>query len=679
MHGELDVLQDITRRIPSATEVEFARLLDRLQSEVVRLLHAALGSRNSGLASTVLDHVAKTPPRVAAAYQTRDEQWNQQLREMLEACLQVIDGLVLADDNPDNCWARFLLLSPQPSQLLLSFAGNLRTCVSDQLLGPGDGFDFDTVARLDFVRQAKALGRFCARADSVTPFSLKRAQQTLDPRLMPFVFDWGLLAYMLSPVMAVPGSVAVNIQRYMDEFCELLAQPPRGLLLPVRHNYCDALSRVPYLSNRYRTFAERLSKTVLERVSQGYVSSCSPFRIQPRVSDGVTRVGVVTRNWTENHATHRCCKPFIEQLAAQGVSIYFYFLNTQPSHRPDRSLDSPPHVVREFQFQQTSEADRIATVCETIRKDGLDLLFFPDVGAARETALLARLRMAPVQAAAYGYPATTGSSVIDYYLGGHEVEDLLSADDYTERLVLIPGLGVCSTPPPELPPRERSLDAEPLKLATCATVNKYNARLLDTWNRILFEAPVPAELHIFTAMEAHFTTSLHDAIASVLPDGLFHIYPFIPRITLMREFVNADVYLETFPHGGYNTLVDALAAGLPVVSLWGRNARGRFGAAMTRKLGLPEWLAAADEDGYVETALRLVSNAGERIRIRESLSRDHVIETLCRAHEGNHFAAAFQWMVAQGPLQPGGDRRPVIIEAGREPRNLDGSLGNTPS
>jgi predicted O-linked N-acetylglucosamine transferase (SPINDLY family) len=76
--------------------------------------------------------------------------------------------------------------------------------------------------------------------------------------------------------------------------------------------------------------------------------------------------------------------------------------------------------------------------------------------------------------------------------------------------------------------------------------------------------------------------------------------------------------LDTLHWSGGNTSLDALASGLPVVTLPGGLMRGRQSQAMLRALGAGE-LVARDVDGYVETAVTLGRDASRRRALSQAI------------------------------------------------------------
>jgi CRISPR-associated protein Csy1 len=79
---------------------------------------------------------------------------------------------------------------------------------------------------------------------------------------------------------------------------------------------------------------------------------------------------------------------------------------------------------------------------------------------------------------------------------------------------------------------------------------------------------------------------------------------FVPHGTYLRVNQLCDLMLDTVHWSGGNTSLDALASGLPMVTLPGAMMRGRQSAAMLQAMGLDE-LVVANAAQYVETAVRL--------------------------------------------------------------------------
>ncbi|MCA9002949.1 MAG: hypothetical protein KDB61_13575, partial [Planctomycetes bacterium] len=306
-----------------------------------------------------------------------------------------------------------------------------------------------------------------------------------------------------------------------------------------------------------------------------------------------------------------------------------------------------------------------------IQAADLDFIFYPEVTPANCTFVLATQRLARVQATGYGFPLSTGSPHMDYFIGGTEVES--DGTDYSEQLILLPGMGVSTIAPPEAKTvRVRPYDDPLIRIVSSASRFKLNAKLLAAWESILSDRPM-ALLDMFAGMTHSQTTIMAPQMAKYLARGAVDLHPLVPRALLQETLVDADLYLDSFPFGGFNSLVEVLSMGCPVVTLEGNSARQRFGAAVLRRLDLPEFLIAKTVSDYIEAARRLIDDTGLRLEIRQRIgSRERVLAALSDPDLPHHFSAALEWMKRNGPSGPGKSRNrgPILIAAGEKPRVL---------
>ncbi len=84
----------------------------------------------------------------------------------------------------------------------------------------------------------------------------------------------------------------------------------------------------------------------------------------------------------------------------------------------------------------------------------------------------------------------------------------------------------------------------------------------------------------------------------------------------------ADVQLDPVRFGGGNTTFDALAVGTPIVTLPTKLLRGRITYALYKQMGVMDCVAASPRE-YVEIALRLGMDRGQRQAVREKILGGH--------------------------------------------------------
>ena len=88
----------------------------------------------------------------------------------------------------------------------------------------------------------------------------------------------------------------------------------------------------------------------------------------------------------------------------------------------------------------------------------------------------------------------------------------------------------------------------------------------------------------------------------------------------VQRLTQADVYLDAWDIGGHTSVLDALAAGVPVVTLEGSRIAQRVGAVLLREHGARDWVASSERE-YTELASRLISSAEERAAYRALLQK----------------------------------------------------------
>ena len=83
---------------------------------------------------------------------------------------------------------------------------------------------------------------------------------------------------------------------------------------------------------------------------------------------------------------------------------------------------------------------------------------------------------------------------------------------------------------------------------------------------------------------------------------------------------NADAMLDTIGFSGYNTALQAMECGLPLVTREGRFLRGRLASGILRRMDLQEMIAQSKTE-YVNLAARLVTDHHYQAHIRHEIEQ----------------------------------------------------------
>ncbi|QNH05574.1 peptide transporter [Pseudomonas sp. B11D7D] len=259
------------------------------------------------------------------------------------------------------------------------------------------------------------------------------------------------------------------------------------------------------------------------------------------------------------------------------------------------------------------------------------LLYMPSVGMFPLTLFVANLRLAPLQVAALGHPATTGSRHIDYI----SVEEDFVGDPacFDEKLLLLPSDGQPYRPsaiPIELSLPERT-DTDEVAIAIAATTMKLNPRFLQACQQIA----QLTQRHYGKRVRFHFLIGqaqgllypqLQRLIRRYLPDA--RIYPHQPYQGYLGAFSRCDLFLSPFPFGNTNGIIDALTVGLPGVCKTGAEVFEHIDEGLLRRAGLPDWLITGSIDDYITAAARLAGDFTERQALYDYLADGNALQRL---------------------------------------------------
>jgi protein O-GlcNAc transferase len=269
-------------------------------------------------------------------------------------------------------------------------------------------------------------------------------------------------------------------------------------------------------------------------------------------------------------------KSWITLLDRERFEIFVYYTGHWRDAATREIEASVEHYVQLIGVEAVEIARRV-------KNDGLDVLIYPEMGMDVTGYMLGAMRLAPVQCVAWGHPVTTGHQNIDYYLSCSSMEPENAREHYTEQLVLLGGIGTCYAKPACSIPADRqrfSLPAERHLYLCPQSLYKIHPDNDEIFLDIL-EQDQQATLvffqGMFTTITQAFMARLERGMAARKLAVLKRVI-FLPRMdhnAYLQVNRSCDVMLDTLYWSGGNTSLDALACGLPMVTLPGEFMRGR--------------------------------------------------------------------------------------------------------
>lgn len=303
------------------------------------------------------------------------------------------------------------------------------------------------------------------------------------------------------------------------------------------------------------------------------------------------------------HAMYRCYAEALAELPQQ-------FDVTLVTDEPTRCPEHAGFSQRQLYFAP-HERDA-GVIARLVRSSEPDIVLYPSVGMTFWTFALSQLRLAPLQLMSVGHPAPGCSEHID---GTLLYRDLARAPlpDYG---LLIPydRQPLPSAPPSGWQARSGATQAgAPRVVAVNAAAMKLNPRFLGLLRQLLEQAPPRTELHFFPNLHGLELAGLRRELGAWFPEALVHASTgYADYMNLMAR---ADLLLQSFPFGGTNTAMDALALGLPMVCLRSADLPALVDPVLLEHAGLGELCADSSED-YLRLASRLLNDAAELERMR---------------------------------------------------------------
>jgi predicted O-linked N-acetylglucosamine transferase (SPINDLY family) len=241
-------------------------------------------------------------------------------------------------------------------------------------------------------------------------------------------------------------------------------------------------------------------------------------------------------------------------------------------------------------------------------------------------------RAAPIQVNHIGFPGTQATDYIDYIIVDQSVIHKEYSQFYTEKMAYVPSAYTYD--------RERKISQTPLTreqfglpensfVFTCQNgAQKISPEVFDVWMSILREVP-NSVLWLFKPNKIALKNLCTEAEKrNVSKDRLIFCQREVVSIDQEKERIGrylasyklADLFLDTWPYNAGTTAVDALWAGLPVLTKAGKSMGGRMAASALTCVEMPELITNSEEE-YKNLAIRMAQDTDLLIAVKSKLQQ----------------------------------------------------------
>jgi predicted O-linked N-acetylglucosamine transferase (SPINDLY family) len=385
----------------------------------------------------------------------------------------------------------------------------------------------------------------------------------------------------------------------------------------------------------YETIARAARRSAAAMLPAGTTAA----RVFARRSAARPRVGFILP-YTTWHSLPMVLKPVIEALDRERIEVWGY------GTANGETTDFAKAYQAAFDRYTLVPGNKPDLAAERIAGDRVDILFDVSGHTSRTCLPVLAHRAAPVQVHGLGYSITTGASFVDYLLTDRHFMPPALARHNSEAGVFMPHSFMIAPPIERRPTPSRRV----LGLAETAFVFsnfnhpcKFEPVVFAAWMRILKRAP-NAVMWFGEFIEATAANLKREAERHGIDPARLVFAPKIQREDHCARLSAADMALDTYYHGGGITSVDALWAGVPLLSVAGETPAARMGATLLNAVGMPE-LLCRDLAEYEDRAVAFAGQPAAVAALRAKLAANVATAPLFDVHRyARDLATAFELM-----------------------------------
>jgi predicted O-linked N-acetylglucosamine transferase (SPINDLY family) len=387
--------------------------------------------------------------------------------------------------------------------------------------------------------------------------------------------------------------------------------------------------------------------------AHAYASHPAPFVHTRRARAGKIRLGYLSQDFVQQHPTGRGLIELFEKHDTSRFELHGVSLSATDRSSARRRIEAS---FAEFHDVSALSDDAAANLVHRLDLD----VIVEMVPFSRDSrpAILA-CRPVPVQVNGWSAGYSSGARHLDYILGDSLLLPFSDQAFFSEKIVHLPQ--TCfpydSTQPiaDRIPQRsEEGLPEGSFVFCSFNSSYKNTPRFFAVWMRLLREVDGSV---LWLARNNNFAVANLRRAASqagIDPNRLV----FAAKCDAIEDHLArhklADLVLDTLPYNSQTTAMDALWAGVPVLTCVGRSYAGRFAMSQLRGIGAPE-LIAPDLEAYERFAIGLARDPQRLRLIRAKIQNNRLTtplfdtERLCRELESAYASMVDIWRRGEAP------------------------------
>ncbi len=407
----------------------------------------------------------------------------------------------------------------------------------------------------------------------------------------------------------------------------------------------------------YPSYVDHTAEPYIKGTINAYIKKHNDIKVSLAVSPDMRKIAVISTMMLEDHAVYKCIGKFFSSLKGH-YHVTLFYLGPEKD-RLDHDMFDEVQIIK-----GDGTNFNIHHLASLIKDGKYGTVIFPEIGTAQSIIVLSNMRFASIQISMYGHPVSTWGSEIDYFIGGRETELLENPEiNYSERLVLIPGMGMYS-PEPQYTASFNKKETEEIIINFNWGTNKFNYAFLDMLSRIFKKTSRKLILDFISLSSHNFQyIPLKNDLKEIFkaPHIEVDTYHEVPYQDYMKRIERCDFSIDAYPWGGYNRIIDLIHLEKPVAVMEGTKAYNRLASGLYRVIGLED-LIGNNEETLTAIILRLIENDNYRNNLKQKIRHINEEKIIYKDDKGQYFKKAIDFIIENhDSLKQDKVKKPVVI------------------
>ena len=369
----------------------------------------------------------------------------------------------------------------------------------------------------------------------------------------------------------------------------------------------------------YMVYHDELNRDLFEKMSnvfrQGLIK---PPKLKKITQRKKPKIAIISQNFYKHSVMDFYFHTIVNLPEAFDVTLIYI----DPIH-----IDDITKALFERANTVLMPSDQHEELIPLIVEGQFDMIVYPEVGMSSAIYYLSMLRLAPIQVGLMGHPETSGSKSMDYFVSWKNFHYDQPKKQFTETVVQLEKLPICYDYPLEMDgiKKTRKSLGLPNNHQVLFTVPMMLFKIQPEFDEVIIKIIQESQQHrvvliCYNRIEKFIFDRLKKKLTKNELKQLIFCLPF-KRRDYYALIKHSNVVLETFPFGGGNTVLHAMAAGTPVISLRANQLKGAFGAGYYDYLGETEY-SVNTVDEYIQLAIRVANDATVKSRYKAMIQKN---------------------------------------------------------